>query len=92
LQFGAHCSQRAQTAPFHEFDVDDQLVQSDESRMDWFRALLNEKAHIFQIVVFTADYLPATSLVSAGSSVHIDTDDGFVRAINLERALGQVER
>ena len=40
--------------------LDDQLVQSDDSRMDWFRALLAEKAHSFQIVVFTcrpSDYL-----------------------------------
>lgn len=28
--------------------LDDQLVQSDDSRMDWFRALLKEKAHSFQ--------------------------------------------
>ena len=33
--------------------LDDQLVQSDDSRMDWFRGLLAEKAHSFQIVVFT---------------------------------------
>jgi hypothetical protein len=33
--------------------LDDQLVQSDDNRMDWFRALLTEKAHSFQIVVFT---------------------------------------
>ena len=72
--------------------LDDQLVQSDDSRMDWFRALLNERAHIFQIVVFTCrpgDYLAATSMVPDGSGVHADTDNGFIRAINLERALGQ---
>ena len=42
--------------------LDDQLVQSDGTRMDWFRALLAEKAHSFQIVVFTCrpdDYLAA---------------------------------
>jgi DNA repair exonuclease SbcCD ATPase subunit len=72
--------------------LDDQLVQSDDSRMEWFRALLNEKAHIFQIVVFTCrpgDYLGAASMVTGGNSVHADTDDGFIRAIDLERALGQ---
>jgi DNA repair exonuclease SbcCD ATPase subunit len=72
--------------------LDDQLVQSDESRMDWFRALLNEKARIFQIIVFTcrpSDYLAATSMVPDGCSVRIETDHGFVRAINLERALGK---
>src|SRR5205823_13379849 len=40
--------------------LDDQLVQSDDSRMDWFRALLTERAHSFQIIVFTCrpgDYL-----------------------------------
>ena len=30
------------------FVLDDQLVQSDDSRMDWFRALLNEKAQSFR--------------------------------------------
>ena len=72
--------------------LDDQLVQSDDSRMEWFRALLNEKAHIFQIVVFTCrpgDYLAAISMVPNGSGVHADADNGFIRAIDLERALGQ---
>jgi DNA repair exonuclease SbcCD ATPase subunit len=72
--------------------LDDQLVQSDDSRMDWFRALLNEKAHIFQIIVFTCrpgDYLAATSMVPNGPRIHEDTGNGFVRAIDLGRALGQ---
>src|SRR5262245_35224116 len=46
--------------------LDDQLVQSDETRMDWFRALLNEKARTFQILVFTCrpgDYLDRASMV-----------------------------
>jgi hypothetical protein len=70
--------------------LDDQLVQSDDSRMDWFRALLAEKAHSFQIVVFTcrpSDYLPASALVAEGSAVHADTDGGFTRAVDLGRAL-----
>lgn len=70
--------------------LDDQLVQSDDSRMDWFRALLTEKAHSFQIVVFTcrpSDYLPAGALVPQGSAVHVDTDGGFIRAVDLGRAL-----
>jgi hypothetical protein len=70
--------------------LDDQLVQSDDSRMGWFRTLLNEKAHIFQIVVFTCrpcDYLATTSMVPDGSSFYTDTDNGFIRAIDLERAL-----
>jgi hypothetical protein len=76
--------------------LDDQLVQSDDSRMDWFRALLNEKAHIFQIIVFTCrpgDYLAATSMVPSGPRIgpriHEDTGNGFIRAIDLGRALGQ---
>ena len=70
--------------------LDDQLVQSDDNRMDWFRALLTEKAHSFQIVVFTcrpSDYLLASALVPQGSAVHADTDGGFIRAVDLGRAL-----
>ena len=70
--------------------LDDQLVQSDETRMDWFRTLLAEKARKFQIIVFTcrpSDYLSRAALVPEGSAVHSDTDDGFVRAIDLGRAL-----
>ena len=70
--------------------LDDQLVQSDDNRMDWFRALLAEKAHSFQIVVFTCrpgDYLLASALVPEGSAVHADTDGGFIRAVDLGRAL-----
>src|SRR5208337_5085891 len=50
--------------------LDDQLVQSDDNRMEWFRVLLTEKARSFQIVVFTCrpgDYLAATSMVPEGS-------------------------
>jgi hypothetical protein len=49
--------------------LDDQLVQSDNTRMDWFRALLTEKAHSFQIIVFTCraeDYVAANAMVSKG--------------------------
>jgi hypothetical protein len=70
--------------------LDDQLVQSDDTRMDWFRTLLTDKAHAFQIVVVTsrpADYLPASALVPPGSAAHADTDGGFVRAVDLGRAL-----
>jgi uncharacterized protein YhaN len=70
--------------------LDDQLVQSDESRMDWFRALLNEKARGFQIVVFTCrpdDYLDARVRVAEDGLFHIDSDDGYIRAIDLGRAL-----
>jgi energy-coupling factor transporter ATP-binding protein EcfA2 len=70
--------------------LDDQLVQSDDSRMDWFRALLTEKAHSFQIVVFTCrprDYVGASGLVPKGNAVHADTESGFIRAVDLGRAV-----
>jgi uncharacterized protein YhaN len=70
--------------------LDDQLVQSDDTRMDWFRALLVEKARAFQIIVFTcrpSDYLGASAIVPKGRAVHNDTDSGFVRAIDLTRAI-----
>jgi uncharacterized protein YhaN len=70
--------------------LDDQLVQSDGTRMDWFRALLAEKAHNFQIVVFTCrpeDYLAANAMVPKGKGAQKDTDGGFVRAIDLGRGL-----
>jgi hypothetical protein len=68
--------------------LDDQLVQSDGYRMDWFRTLLSEKAHAFQIVVLTCrptDYLMPAALVPDGSAVHVDVDGA--RAIDLGRAL-----
>jgi hypothetical protein len=68
--------------------LDDQLVQSDENRMDWFRTLLTEKARNFQILVFTCqpgDYLAKGALVPEGSAVHADTDG--LRALDLGRAL-----
>jgi hypothetical protein len=70
--------------------LDDQLVQSDDNRMDWFRALLAEKARSFQIVVFTCrpgDYLAASAMVPQGSAVHADTEGGLIRAVDLGRAL-----
>jgi DNA repair exonuclease SbcCD ATPase subunit len=67
--------------------LDDQLVQSDEPRMDWFRSLLAEKARAFQIIVFTCrpgDYLEARAILPKGKTAHSGTDDGIIRAINLE--------
>ena len=70
--------------------LDDQLVQSDENRMDWFRALLTEKAHSFQIVVFTcrpSDYLLPSALVpKAAPFMWTRMADLFERSI-YERAL-----
>lgn len=70
--------------------LDDQLVQSDDNRMDWFRSLLAEKARAFQIIVFTCrpgDYLEASAILPKGKAVHRDLDGGFVRAIDLARAV-----
>ena len=47
--------------------LDDQLVQSDESRMDWFRALLKEKCRTFQIIVFTCRHRPLLRKGSDGA-------------------------
>jgi hypothetical protein len=55
--------------------------------MDWFRALLAEKARAFQIIVFTcrpSDYLEANAIVPKGKAAHIETDGGIIRAISLE--------
>lgn len=70
--------------------LDDQLVQSDETRMGWFRALLSEKARTFQIVVFTCrpgDYLAPEAMVGEGA-VFLDSEEGFVRAVDLGRVVG----
>jgi len=70
--------------------LDDQLVQSDGNRMEWFRGLLVEKARNFQIIVLTcrpADYLDKKAMAPKGSSVYSDSDGGFVRAFDLGRAL-----
>ena len=72
--------------------LDDQLVQSDDTRMEWFRGLLAEKARSFQIVVFTcrpSDYLAREAMVVGERMNHADSDEGFVRAIDLGRALGR---
>jgi uncharacterized protein YhaN len=70
--------------------LDDQLVQSDGHRMEWFRALLVEKAQRFQIVVFTcrsADYLDAAAIAGDGKGSHTDRDGGLIRCIDLRRAI-----
>jgi len=70
--------------------LDDQLVQSDDTRMDWFRVLLAEKSRGFQIIVFTCrpgDYLSGDAMVPSGSGIHADTNGGFIRAVDLGRAI-----
>jgi DNA repair exonuclease SbcCD ATPase subunit len=70
--------------------LDDQLVQSDGPRMQWFQELLYEKAMLFQIIVLTcrpSDYLPSTALVPANGPVHLDMSEHPVRAVDLGRAI-----
>ncbi|HEY2290844.1 MAG TPA: AAA family ATPase [Thermoanaerobaculia bacterium] len=70
--------------------LDDQLVQSDDTRMEWFRGMLAEKARSFQIVVFTcrpSDYLRPEAMVAEDGVVYADSDEGFVRAIDLGRVV-----
>jgi hypothetical protein len=70
--------------------LDDQLVQSDQIRMDWFRALLAEKARTFQIVVLTCrpnDYLDSAALVRRGKATSSDSNNGCTRAVDLARAV-----
>ena len=72
--------------------LDDQLVQSDDGRMEWFRQVLSENARAFQVVVFTCrpgDYLGDTPSLPAAGAVYSDCDDGFTRAIDLVGALGR---
>lgn len=71
--------------------LDDQLVQSDDVRMEWFRGLLAEKARGFQILVFTCrpgDYLTEGDTGAADEMVSVDSDEGFVRAIDLGNLIG----
>ena len=68
--------------------LDDQLVQSDGTRMDWFRTLLAEKARCFQIVVLTCrpmDYLEADALAPQLGAAYLDTNEGYIRAMDLAR-------
>jgi hypothetical protein len=49
--------------------------------MDWFRALLAEKARSFQIVVFTCrpgDYLAASATVPKGKGDYADVDTSLI--------------
>ncbi|HEX3527143.1 MAG TPA: AAA family ATPase [Thermoanaerobaculia bacterium] len=74
--------------------LDDQLVQSDDNRMEWFRALLAEKARAFQIIVFTCrpgDYLDAAAMAAEDGPGSVDSEEGFVRAIDLGRAVERGE-
>ena len=71
--------------------LDDQLVQSDEVRMEWFRHMLTEKARQFQVLVFTCrptDYVARSALVPTVGPLFVDSEDGLTRAIDLGRALG----
>jgi uncharacterized protein YhaN len=70
--------------------LDDQLVQSDDHRMEWFRAMLVEKALKFQIVVVTcrpADYLGSAGAPCGGNAFHVDHEGGLIRSIDLQRII-----
>jgi hypothetical protein len=70
--------------------LDDQLVQSDDTRMDWFRALLVEKARSFQIIVFTcrpSDYLGPAAKEGKGKAAAKYTENTFIKAIDLGLAI-----
>jgi len=82
------CGQRAANHP-RDTAGGRHVVQSDVVRMDWFRALLAEKARAFQIIVFTCrptDYVSASTMPSGGKVVQ-DTDDRFIRVTALDRAI-----
>lgn len=68
--------------------LDDQLVQSDQMRIDWFRSLLADKARSIQIVVFTCrpnDYVPAAAI--APKDHLCDDSEACIRAVDLGRAV-----
>jgi DNA repair exonuclease SbcCD ATPase subunit len=72
--------------------LDDQLAQSDSKRMKWFMDLLRESAKRLQIVVLTCrpdDYLQPQEMPGSETSI-VDSEDGMVRAIDLERTLTRV--
>ncbi len=69
--------------------LDDQLVQSDGERMEWFRKLLVEKARGFQIIVFTCrpgDYLGPSAMFGKGKPVYMHANE-LITSIDLERAI-----
>jgi uncharacterized protein YhaN len=68
--------------------LDDQLVQSDDKRMDWFRELLVEKSSLFQVIVFTCrpgDYLARAEHAPPDGSAFRTT--GAVHAVSLDRTI-----
>ena len=70
--------------------LDDQLVQSDDTRMDWFSSLLVEKARTFQIIVFTcrpSDYLGPAVKAGKGKAASKYSENEFIKAIDLGLAI-----
>ena len=70
--------------------LDDQLVQSDPARIEWFQELLRQSVRQFghQIVVLTCrpdDYLRPGEFPAADQPFRDTTDE--VRAINLPRLM-----
>lgn len=75
--------------------LDDQLVQSDLTRLEWFRQALRmsarERDH--QLLVITCrcdDYLSGDE-IPAADAAHRESADGHVRAINLEKLIHRIE-
>ena len=63
--------------------LDDQLAQTDEVRMEWFRQKLQESARNIQIVVFTCrpeDYLEKSASPDGSQTRAVDLAQGLVRA------------
>lgn len=71
--------------------LDDQLIQSDAPRMNWFRERLAEASQHIQIIVITCrptDYTDADRLPSPPQPFAV-WNGGFLRAIDLEQTMQQ---
>jgi uncharacterized protein YhaN len=70
--------------------LDDQLVQSDSTRMAWFSQLLRSAATSIQMIVLTCrprDYLEEAEMPHAGGPVFQDNPIGPIRALDLGRII-----
>jgi len=69
--------------------LDDQLVQSDDKRMDWFKKQLRASSQKNQIVVVTCrpeDYLELTEIPESGEAYN-DVEEGKARVVNLTQVI-----
>src|ERR1700687_3533452 len=76
--------------------LDDQLVQSDPTRLEWFRQALRttvrDQQH--QVLVFTCrtgDYLTQDELPKPTESQH-ESDEGRLLSTDLEKVIRRVDR